>query len=204
MRPGRQLIVEFLEDRCSPSSIIDLGTLGGYNSYGTALNNGGMVVGDSYTYLFYGQHAYCYESDSDTMMDLGTLGGDFSEALSLNDAGQIVGDATTTDGNEHAFLYDGSSLLDLGAPASKSTVAVGINAAGQIVGTENPQGDDVVFQAFIADATGRHPLDAPEGTSTTGSEVLASTVTEPWPLGITTVSTSRSKPPLATLPDTVP
>ena len=43
-----------------------------------------------------------------------------------------------------------------------------------------------------------------DGINTTGSAVFGSTVTELVPDGSTTVSTSRSKPPPATLPDVEP
>src|SRR5439155_24086951 len=105
--------LEYLEDRCAPGSIVDLGTLGGYNSYGFAINAAGMVVGDSYTNQFNGQHAYSYGSDSGTMSDLGTLGGDSSQAMGINDPGQVVGGAITAQGIEHAFVFDGGTMVDL-------------------------------------------------------------------------------------------
>src|SRR5690349_15695978 len=93
-KAARRLFLEILEKRNAPSSIIDLGTLGGLNSYGLAINNSGMVVGGSNIYSFYDPHAYCYESDIDAMMDLGTLGGNMSEGRGINDFGQIVGEST--------------------------------------------------------------------------------------------------------------
>src|SRR5215472_10924117 len=135
-RLGRRPIVEALENRCSPSSIrsfIDLGTLGGVNSYGLAINSSGMVVGDSYAYLFYNMNAYSCESDNGTMTDLGTLGGNFSEALGINDSGQIVGDSMTSDGYTHAFL-DSGKMLDLGTLGGLTSSARAINNAGAVVG----------------------------------------------------------------------
>src|SRR5690242_6917720 len=85
-----RLHLEALENRNAPSSIIVLWILGGVNSDGLAINDSAMVVGGSDIYSFYDEHAYCYESDIDTMMDLGTLVGDLSEALGINSAGQIV------------------------------------------------------------------------------------------------------------------
>jgi hypothetical protein len=46
-RTYSRLGIESLEDRCSPSSVVDLGTLGGYNCNGFGINNSGLVVGAS-------------------------------------------------------------------------------------------------------------------------------------------------------------
>src|SRR5260370_15608464 len=102
-RAGRRPFVECLEDRCLPGTLIDLGTLGGYNSYGLAINSSGVVIGASYSYMFTGDHAYSYASDNGTMTDIGTLGGTFSAAFGINDEGQIVGASFTSDGTMHAF-----------------------------------------------------------------------------------------------------
>ena len=70
---------------------IDLGTLGGSNSYAQALNDRGQVVGfsnlagDPWSY-----HAFSWTS-GDGMIDLGTLGGGSSIAYAVNDLGQVVG-----------------------------------------------------------------------------------------------------------------
>src|SRR5215472_15567820 len=52
-------------------SLIDLGTLGGTQSQGNALNHHGQVTGYAYTTVQ--SHAFLYSNG--TMLDLGTLGG---------------------------------------------------------------------------------------------------------------------------------
>src|SRR5260370_1929205 len=59
-QPGRRPVVECLEDRCSPGVIIDLGTLGGYNSHAWGINNSGIVIGDPYTFIFFNDHPSTY------------------------------------------------------------------------------------------------------------------------------------------------
>ena len=85
----------------------DLGTLGGYGSAATGVNDSGQVVGGS------NNHAFLYSGGG--MTDLGTLpGGTFSKATGINSAGHIVGMADDGIGDTHAFFYDGTTMNDLG------------------------------------------------------------------------------------------
>jgi probable HAF family extracellular repeat protein len=115
----------------------DLGTLaGGTDSYASAINNRGQVVGYSTIAATGLNHAFLYERHE--MFDLGTLpGGNNSEALAINDRGQIVGDATTSTLETHAILYEEGRMHDLGTlPGGlyHFSYATGINSQGQIVG----------------------------------------------------------------------
>jgi probable HAF family extracellular repeat protein len=71
--------------------------------------------------------------------DLGTLGGDESGADGIDAGGQVVGWSMTSDGSEHAFLYDHRGMHDLNEliPAGTGwtlTEAGAIDNAGNIVG----------------------------------------------------------------------
>ena len=67
----------------------DLGTLGGSDSYPSAINDMGQVVGYSFNASgFY--HAFIWNKMTG-MKDLGTLGGSESYANAINDMGQIAG-----------------------------------------------------------------------------------------------------------------
>jgi len=70
--------------------MVDLGTLGGDNSYGRAINDKGQVTGFSEISGGY-DRAFIYSDGR--MSDLGTLGGPWlccSVGNGINDAGQVV------------------------------------------------------------------------------------------------------------------
>ena len=73
--------------------IIDLGTLGGTDSYAVDINDSGQVVGYSHPAGSGEYHAFLCATG--VMTDLGTLGGNSSSASAINDHGQVVGDSST-------------------------------------------------------------------------------------------------------------
>ena len=75
----------------SDGKTIDLGTLGGTNGYGSAINSQGDVVGYALTANSQA-HAFLYSNG--LMKDLGVLPGDFSSwAVSINNLGQVLGNS---------------------------------------------------------------------------------------------------------------
>lgn len=114
------------------SGMQNLGVLpGGESSYATAINNVGMVTGQS------GSHAYVWSAGSG-MQNLGGLpGGDGrSFAADINDAGQVVGDASAATGSR-AFLWTAThGMQDLGdlPGGADFSYANGVNEAGEVVG----------------------------------------------------------------------
>jgi probable HAF family extracellular repeat protein len=94
--------------------LTDLGTLGGSESQGVALNASGQATGFSTTA---GGETHAFLWDGTTMLDLGTLGGTDSRGVNINDSGQVTGSSDTTDvpfEARHAFLWDGTTMQDLG------------------------------------------------------------------------------------------
>lgn len=87
----------------NPSTVLDLGTLGGDNSEAFDINDDGLVVGQSET-LTGDTVAFVWRADLG-MHSLGTLGGSASRAFAINAAGQIVGESTTSTGAVHAALW---------------------------------------------------------------------------------------------------
>jgi len=109
----------------------DLGTLGGMDSEGTAINASGQIVG--FSSLPTGQHPFIYVRG--LLRDLGTLGGSDAQALAINYRAQATGgSAIAGDEFTHAFLYSDGVMTDLGTLGGLNSVGSGINAKGQVTG----------------------------------------------------------------------
>ncbi len=114
--------------------IVDLGVLGTKTyaeSYATAINNLGQVVGYSYfpnDSPFTYRHAFLYENGQMSDLTPNTIAS--SDAQDINDSGQIVGHV---DGR--AVIYQDGIIKDIGTlrPYGK-TQATGINNYGQVTG----------------------------------------------------------------------
>ena len=85
----------------------DLGTLGGTNSSGNAINAAGQVVGYAYTTGNATRHACVYSNskmnDLNSFLDASGAGWILQTAQGINDKGQITGTGTVN-GATHAFL----------------------------------------------------------------------------------------------------
>jgi probable HAF family extracellular repeat protein len=118
----------------------DLGTLGGSTSSATAINDKGVVVGESQISSG-AQHAFLYDGE---MHDLGAFNDGATNAKAINNHGQVVGQWNYTVGHTQqigAFLYDHGTLYDLMKLLDSSgegwiylIEATSINKSGQIVG----------------------------------------------------------------------
>jgi len=138
----------------------DLGTLGGTNSWGRAINNLGEIVGESDLDTAAGEHyTHAFYWKDGAMMDLGTLvtGGEqgFSAASAINDDGVVVGWTENDDRERRAFVYEDGEMQDLNdllylldedgntiIPSITLTEARDINDDGTIVGWGTLRGSD--------------------------------------------------------------
>jgi probable HAF family extracellular repeat protein len=135
----------------------DLGTLGGADAQASLVNEGGQIVGISYTNStqnsvtgiptvdpFFWEHG--------TMVDLGTLGGTFGSPSALNNRGEVVGQSNLAgDLTSHPFLWIRTGgMQDLGTLGGNNGLTNWINDAGAIAGKADlpgplPQNHDAVL-----------------------------------------------------------
>jgi probable HAF family extracellular repeat protein len=145
-------------------TITDLGTLGGHESVGTAVNDRGEVVGAatnstpdpcSIYYLFlYGSTAgtqtRAFRWRNGKMRDLGTLGGSDAIASVINERGDVAGTANLNSPPScisalptfHPFLWRNNKMRDLGDLGGTQTAGVtGLNDRGEVAGGVTGPGD---------------------------------------------------------------
>lgn len=161
---------------------IQLGTLGGSFSHGTAINASGQVTGYSSPPGDQTCHAFLYTAG--TMKDLGTLGGQDSYGVGVNASGQVTGGADNglQDTYHRAFIYAGGTMVDLGTLSGVGvSQAAGINDSGQVIGvTDTAQGQTVFLYAngVMTDfePSLAPPIGAPAGINASGQVVANATV----------------------------
>lgn len=129
----------------SGGTLVPLGTLGGIQTIGNALNNSGDVVGYStYPNSLTQRHAIFHNGGA---TDLGGPGAPnvYSVATGINNHGQIAGFYFDALGNTPTgYLYDGGTFHSLGTiPDSAETS--GINDAGAVVGGADTPGGEHAF-----------------------------------------------------------
>ena len=123
-------------------TVSDLGTLGGTQSFGAAINNANQVTGTADTPNGGPRDAFLYAQGA--MKDLGSLYGSGSAGAAINNAGQVVGfshgSSSGASAPTTATLWSGTKIIDLNAalaqplPNSASLIqAIGINDSGWIV-----------------------------------------------------------------------
>ena len=139
----------------------DVGTLpGGTDAVALMVNEGGQIVGESYT----GDSVppppsgtcgdfpltlHGFFSDNGRMVDLGTLGGSCTFAYALNSRGQVVGQSTLSeDETSHPYVWEGNKMTDLGTLGGTYGFATWLNDSGTVVGLATPQGDQALI-AFV-------------------------------------------------------
>jgi probable HAF family extracellular repeat protein len=118
--------------------VVDLGTLGGTESHGLALNDLGQVVGWAKTPSGV-IHGFLWSAGTG-MVDVGTLGGSFSHAREINNAGTVLGITRDSAGNDRSFRWD--PLGGIQAIGGVGATAWSLNERGQFL-VQNGDGTEV-------------------------------------------------------------
>jgi probable HAF family extracellular repeat protein len=140
------------------SRLIDLGTLGGNESWANSINDEGQVAGwasdtiaDSYAHSFTGSatqvRAVIWQGG--TVRDLGTLGGPDSIGVFINNLGQVAGNSFTNDTpspitgipTQDPFLWENGHMIDLGTLGGDYGGVNWMNDSGEVVGWSEIAGD---------------------------------------------------------------
>lgn len=120
-------------------TVYDIGTFGGFSSFGYSVNNSGTVTGESFD-TNQESHPFIYSgasiSSPGSSQDLGMFGaGGTTLGYGINNLGQVVGTYYGAPYVQHAFIYTAGSHVDIGDLGGGSAYAHAINDNGQVTGT---------------------------------------------------------------------
>jgi probable HAF family extracellular repeat protein len=151
-----------------------LPTLGGNNSYATAANNRGQVVGlaenstqdpNCIAPQVLDWEAVIWGPKLGEMHELPPLSGDsIAGAIAINDRGQVVGGSgfcgpVSSAVSVHAVLWQNGSPIDLGnLGGALNNVATGINSRGEVIGFSDLAGDATEHAFLWTDDDGMQDL----------------------------------------------
>ena len=170
----------------------DLGTLGGNESFASAVNASGDVVGMARTA---DNRSHPFRWHNDVMTDLGVPPGMHAWALDINVSGQVVGFASVWDGGEsdqgRAILWQNGVITDLNTLLLPNSgwvleVASAINDCGQIVGTGYFKNEMRGFLLTPPDGSNRCLTPAnpsPDGTEVPPASQVIDGTGAAWTLG---------------------
>ena len=119
-------------------TLVDVGTLGGPGSYGTAINQNGVVVGCADVPAG-GAHAFIYASDGIHDLEPGSPAGATSScALAVNDLGVAAGRSSSGE----IVIWNRGAVTHLGIQGDVG----GIDSGGVVVGAYREGGGSIAFR----------------------------------------------------------
>lgn len=135
--PGGSLVPVIMSGPTAAAAPLPVGAFG--DTEATAINNGGEIVGVTYT-AGGSQLAVYWPSATTNPVALNSGGYDHVAALAINDSGAIVGAGSFIGGASVALFWASPSAVPETLPAPSSLTsgvfAVGINSDGDIAGTD--------------------------------------------------------------------
>ncbi len=144
--------------------LVPLATPSGYQSQATAINDGGVAVGQINSRAAVRQ-AVRWDSSGRAMTALpGLSSSGEGIATALNTTGQVAGASTNASGQTHAVVWQGGRATDLGTLGGTRSSAEAINDLGQTVGYSRLS-DETVTHGFLWDGATLHDLGSPAGNS---------------------------------------
>lgn len=145
---------------------VNLGTLGGYESFAASVNNRGQVTGiatntapDPYSLFGWNAESRPFLWQDGQMRDLGSLGGPDGIGQVVNESGQVAGESSINSVPDpvtgtpvlHPFLWTNGRMRDLGTLGGSllpSYGIMGLNNSGEVVGPSYLAGDQT-FHPFL-------------------------------------------------------
>jgi len=111
---------------------LDLGTPGGKESFGKALNDRGDAIG--YTRDAQNHHVGFLWTVSGGMLDIGNLGGFYCDPEDIDNFDRVVGASANATGDHRPFIWEKGVMTDLGTLGGAAGRAKAVNDFGAVVG----------------------------------------------------------------------
>lgn len=134
------------------NGMVDLGTLGGFNSVAHGVSgDGSIVVGRSHNE---DDEDRAFKHENGVMTNLGTLGGNRSEAFAISSDGTvIVGSSRNADGDNHAFMLLNEVGGGVGELVSINNTISVLEVNARRLGSVFNLNESLLFRSLEQDAT---------------------------------------------------